>query len=65
MIWQSAEKDYSYDYAVAIFGRLRYDIDVKPTVRLQTQLEVNNEKNNENKRRYHGNLCTPLRQRQG
>ena len=29
-----------------------YDIDVKPTVRLQTQLEVNNEKNNENKRRY-------------
>jgi len=49
MIWQSAEKDYSYDYAVAIFGRLRYDIDVKPTVRLQTQLEVNNEKNNENK----------------
>ena len=49
MIWQSAEKDYSYDYAVAIIGRLRYDIDVKPTVRLQTQLEVNNEKNNENK----------------
>ncbi len=49
MIWQSAENDYSYKNAVAIFGRLRYDIDVKPTVRLQTQLEVNNEKNNENK----------------
>ena len=49
MIWQSAEKDYSYKNAVAFFGRLRYDIDVKPTVRLQTQLEVNNEKNNKNK----------------
>lgn len=46
MIWQSAEKDYSYSKDVAIFGRLRYDIDIKPTVRLQTQLEVNNEKNN-------------------
>ena len=52
MIWQSAEKDYSYDYAVAIFGRLRYDIDVKPTVRLLYQqvdprnMEVNNEKIN-------------------
>ena len=40
------KKNYSYDYAVAIFGRLRYDIDVKPAVRLQTQLEVNNEKIN-------------------
>ena len=49
MIWQSAEKDYSYSKDVAFFGRLRYDIDVKPTVRLQTQLEVNNEKKNESK----------------
>ena len=46
MIWQSAEKELQLQERCCNFGRLRYDIDVKPTVRLQTQLEVNNEKIN-------------------